>query len=90
MMLVEALDHQSKSLALILLKQTQNIFWIYIIILIIVVYLLMENKYLNLSLTIKMLTNPVFVLEVYLMDLALLSLKSIFNWKWVWFFTYKK
>ena len=83
MMLVEALDHQSKSLALILLKQTQNFFWIYIIILIIVVYLLMENKYLNLSLTIKMLTNPVFVLEVYLMDLALLSLKSIFNWKWV-------
>ena len=90
MMLLEALDHHNKSLALVSLKQTQNFVWIYIIILIIVVYLLMENKYLNSSLTIKMLTNPVFVLEVYLTDLALLSLKSIFNWKCVWFFIYKK
>ena len=45
--------------------------------LIIVICLLMENKYLNLKLTIKMLFFQLnFVSEVYLMDLVLVSLEK--------------
>ena len=71
---MEALDHQKSSLILILVKQTQNIVWIYIIMVIIVICLLMEKRSLNIKLTIKMLTFQLnFVLEVFLMDLMLLS-----------------
>ena len=48
-----------------------------IITLIIVIYLLMKRKSLSLKLTIKMLTFQLnFVLEIYLMDLVLLSLQK--------------
>ena len=47
-------DATEKSLVLIKVKQTQNFAWVCIIMLIIVIYLLMENKYLNLKPTIKM------------------------------------
>ena len=71
---MEALDHQKSSLILILVKQTQNIVWIYIIMVMIVICLLMEKRSLNIKLTIKMLTFQLnFVLEVFLMDLMLLS-----------------
>ena len=43
--------------------------------LVIVICLLIEKKYLNLKPTINMLTSQIyFVLEVYLVDLVLLSL----------------
>ena len=75
--LMVALDRQSKSLILILLKQAQNFVWVYNIMLIIVICLLIENKSLNLKLTIKMLTFQLnFVSDVYLMDLVLLSLEK--------------
>ena len=48
--LMEALDHHRKSLILILVKQTQNFAWDFIIIMTIVICLLMENKCLNLNL----------------------------------------
>ena len=41
---MEDLVHQRKNLALILVNQTQNFVWVYIIMLIIVICLLMENK----------------------------------------------
>ena len=45
--------------------------------LIIVICFLMENKSLNLELTIKMLTFPFnFVSELYLLDLRILSLEK--------------
>ena len=47
-------DATEKSSVLIKVKQTQNFAWVCIIMLIIVIYLLMENKYLNLKPTIKM------------------------------------
>ena len=74
MILMEALVHQKKSLVLILVKKTQNFAWVCIIILIIVICLLMENKSLNLKLTIKMLTFQLkFVSEVCLMDSQILK-----------------
>ena len=77
--LMEALVHQRKNLVLILVKRTQNIVWVCIIMLIIVVCLLMEKKYLSLKPTIKMLTLRLnFVSKVYLMDLVLLSLEKYF------------
>ena len=55
----------------------KEIVGVYIIMLIIVICLLMENKSLNLKLIIKMLTFQLnFVSEVYLMDLVLLSLEK--------------
>ena len=53
-MLGKGLDHQGKNL--LNLKKTQNFVWVCIIMLIIVICLLMEKKYLNEKLTIKMLT----------------------------------
>ena len=41
---MEALVHQKKSLVFILIKQTQNFAWVYIIILIRVISLLIEEK----------------------------------------------
>ena len=77
MVLKEALVHQKKILVLILAKQTQNFAWVYIIMLIIVIGLLMENKYLNLKPTIKMLIFQLnFVSEAYLIDLVTLSLEK--------------
>ena len=73
--LMKALVHQRKSAVLILVKQRQNMGWVCTIILIIVICLLMENKSFSLKPTIKMLTFHFnFVLEVYLMDLVLLTL----------------
>ena len=44
-----------------------------------VIYLLMEKKYLNLKPQIEMLTFQLnFVFEVYLMNLVLISLKKYF------------
>ena len=54
--LTEALVHQRKNLVLILLKETQNFVWVYIVMLIISICLLMEKSSLNLKPTIKMLT----------------------------------
>ena len=56
LVLMEALVHKKKNLVLILLKQTQNFVWVYIIMLITVICLLMKKKSLNLKPTIKMLT----------------------------------
>ena len=73
--LMEVLMHQKISLILILAKQTQNFALVYIKILIILIHLLMKNKYLNLKSTIKMLTFQLnFVWEVFLIDLVLMSL----------------
>ena len=75
--IMEDLIHQKKKLILILVKQTQNFAWVDITMLIIVVCLLMEKKYLNLKPTIKMLTLQLnFAFEAYLMDLVLLSLEQ--------------
>ena len=66
-----------KTFSIILLKQTQRFAWVYIIMMIIVIFLLMENEYLDLKPTIKMLTFQLnFVLEEYLMNLVLLSLEK--------------
>ena len=63
-----------KKLVSILVKQTQNFDWIYIVMLIIVICLLMEEKSSSLMLTIKMWTFQFnFVSKVFLMDLGLLS-----------------
>ena len=68
-----------KSLVLILLNKIQKFVWVYIIMLIMVIYLLMEKKYLNLKPQIEMLTFQLnFVFEVYLMNLVLISLKKYF------------
>ena len=68
-----------KSLVLILLNKIQKSVWVYIIMLIMVIYLLMEKKYLNLKPQIEMLTFQLnFVFEVYLMNLVLISLKKYF------------
>ena len=45
--LMEALDHQKKIWVLILLKQTQNFVWGYIIMVITVICMFMEKKFLN-------------------------------------------
>ena len=75
MVLMEALDHHKKLLVLILVEQSQNSFWVYIIMLITVICMLMEKKSLNLKPTIRMLTFQLnFVSEVPLMDLVLMSL----------------
>ena len=75
--LLEALDHHGKSLILILVKQTQNFVWDFIIIMTTVICLLMENKGLNLNLQKKMLIFQIsFVWEVFRMDLVLLSLEK--------------
>ena len=75
---MEALVHQKKSLVFILIKQTQNFAWVYIIILIRVICLLMEEKRsLSLKPYMKMLTFQLnFVLEVYLMDLVALGIEK--------------
>ena len=73
---MEAFVHHRKNLVLILVRETQNFAWFYTIMLINVICLLMENKSLNLKLTIKMLTFQLnFISEIYLMDLVLLSLE---------------
>ena len=61
--LIEDLVHQRNILVLVLVKQTQNLAWAYIIMLILVFCLLMENRYLNLKPTIKTLT---FQTQLYL------------------------
>ena len=66
-----------KSLLLILVKQTQNFAWVYIVILITAFCLIMEKKYLSLKPTIEMLVFQLnFVSEAYLMDLMLQSLEK--------------
>ena len=77
LVLVEALVHQKKNLLLILVKQTQSFAWVYIIMLIIVIWFLMEKKYLSLNPKIKILTfQHNFVWEVLLMYLVLLTLEK--------------
>ena len=54
--------------------KTQNFAWVYIKMLIIVIYLLMEKKSINLKPTLKIWTFQLnFISEVYLMDLVILS-----------------
>ena len=82
MILMEAINGSfgapEKSLVLILIKKTKNFAWVCIIILIIVICLLMENKFLNLKLTIKMLTSQLnFVSEVCLMDSPILKSREM-------------
>ena len=75
--LMENLVHQSKRLILTLVKQTQNFVSVYIIMMIIVIFLLIEKKYVSLKSTMKMLTFQLnLVLEAYLMDLVLASLEK--------------
>ena len=63
--LIEALINQRKSLVLILVYQTTNFAWVYIMMLIIVICLLMENNSLNLNWKIDMLTFQLnFVQEI--------------------------
>ena len=56
LILILVLLYQKKSLVLILVKKMQHFVWAYIIMLTKVICLLMEEKYLNLKPTIKMLT----------------------------------
>ena len=57
--IMEALVHQENILVSILVKKkTQNFTWVYLIILIIVIWLLIEKKSLILKLTIKNLYFP--------------------------------
>ena len=66
-----------KGLVLILVKQTQNFAWVYIIMLIIVICLVMETNLLSLKSAIKMLTfQHNFLWEVLVMDLVILSLEK--------------
>ena len=53
---MEALVNQGKSLVLILVYQTTNFAWVYVMMLIIVICLLMEKNSLNLNWKIKVLT----------------------------------
>ena len=79
LVLMKALVYQHESLVLILVDRTQKFAWVNIIILIIVTFLLMENKYLSIKLTLKMLTFQInFFSKVFLMDLVLLSLEKYF------------
>ena len=79
MALIEALDHQRKDLVLIVLKKTQNVVWVYIMMLIIVICLLIEKKPSNLKPAIKVLTLHLnLVSEVFLMDLVILCLEKCF------------
>ena len=54
--LMEALVNQRKSLVLVLVYQTTNFAWVYVMMLIIIICLLMEKNSLNLNWKIKMLT----------------------------------
>ena len=79
LVLMKALVYQHERLVLILVDRTQKFAWVNIIILIIVTFLLMENKYLSIKLTVKMLTFQInFFSKVFLMDLVLLSLEKYF------------
>ena len=79
LVLMKALVYQHESLVLILVDRIQKFAWVNIIILIIVTFLLMENKYLSIKLTVKMLTFQInFFSKVFLMDLVLLSLEKYF------------
>ena len=79
LVLMKALVYQHESLGLILVDRTQKFAWVNIIILTIVTFLLMENKYLSIKLTVKMLTFQInFFSKVFLMDLVLLSLEKYF------------
>ena len=70
-----SLGSPGKSVVIVLVKQAQSVAWVYVIMLIIVICLLMEKKYLSLKPTIKMLTfQRNFVCEKFLMDLVLLNL----------------
>ena len=77
MVLMEALDvgWPEKKFSINFSKaktQTQNCAWSYIILLIIIICLLMENKSLSLKPTInKLILQVSFVSELYLMDLVL-------------------
>ena len=54
--LMEALVNQRKSLVLVLVYQTRNFAWVYVMMLIIIICLLMGKNSLNLNWKIKMLT----------------------------------
>ena len=63
--LMEALVNQRKSLVLVLVYQTTNFAWVYVMMLIIIICLLMEKNSLNLNWKIKMLTFQLnFVLDI--------------------------
>ena len=75
LVLMKTLVHQKK-ISIILLEETQNIAWVYIIMLIIVSCLLKEKKSLSFKLTIEMLTFQInFASEVFLTDWMLLGLE---------------
>ena len=75
LVLMAVLVQQRKSLVLLLVKQTQTFLRLCIVMLIIVIYMLIEKKYLSLKPSMKMLTFQLnSVSELYLMDLVLLSL----------------
>ena len=78
MVLIKAWAHQRKGLVSILVKQTQEFAWVCIIIVIIVICLLMENKSLSLKPGINMLIFQLnFVQEGYLMDLVQMILERL-------------
>ena len=77
MVLMKGLGHKRKILTVILVNEVETFALVYIIMLIILIFLLMEKKPFNLKLKIKMLTFQLnFVSELYPTDLVLLSLEK--------------
>ena len=84
LVLMEALDHQKKTLVLVLLKQTQNFVWVYIIMMIIVICLLMEKKIFKFKADNK---NVNFPTQFYLVSISNgFSAIESREWNRVWFF----
>ena len=63
MELMENLVQQKKGLVLILAKETQSVAWVYIIILTIVIFLIMENKYFFTQLRLGSISNGICATE---------------------------
>ena len=77
MVLMKGLGHKRKILTVILVNEVETFALVYIIMLIILIFLLMEKKPFNLKLKIKMLTFQLnFASELYPTDLVLLSLEK--------------
>ena len=79
MVLIEALVQQRKLLVLILVKSRQTFAWVYIIRVIIVICLLMKNKYFKFKADNKNVNFPTeFCLGSVSVDLVILSLEKYF------------
>ena len=79
MVLIEALVQQRKLLVLILVKSRQIFAWVYIIRVIIVICLLMKDKYFKVKADNKNVNFPTeFCLGSVSVDLVILSLEKYF------------